>query len=204
MVICISNRDISFDDIINVCLKTKNNNQYKTNYYSIWKRKIEFFEKYYYDYYKKEEYDFEYYNGLSYNALNIVKMINYLNITYGISYNRFYNIKTMYDLDNPLYKKYGPIINSIGEYIKYEYFFKNREVNYEKIFDIPLTIDDYYYLVARLLFPTYFYDLFKNNEKYDLISNYIYGYISYVKRIIIEIKKRHNNMSLLESIINQL
>ena len=204
-MICINNRDISFDDIINISKKIINNYIYKNNYYEIWKKKIEFLEKYFNEYYK-EGFDFNYYNGLSYNALYIVKYINCLNLTYGRTYNRFYNIHSLYDLYNPINKEYGPIINSIAEYIKYEFFYNKREVEYKKTFSLKLSVEDYYYLIARLLFPTYFYDLFKDNinNSYQMIISRISEYINYVKRIIIDIKKRHNNMSYLDYIINLL
>ena len=150
----------------------------------MWNSKISFIEKYYNDYYSKEKIDFNYYNGLAYTALNIVNKINYLNITYGISYKRFYNINSLYELYNPFNIEYGPIVDSVTEYIKYFFFYKNESINYELLFNIRLTNDDYYYLIARLLFPTYYYDLFKDNkivDNYRVISNRIVDYISYIK-----------------------
>ena len=204
-MVIINNELLSFDYLIKV-----NQNYYnilKNDYYSMWKKKINFFEQYYYDYYKMDEYDFQYYNGLSYNALYIVRNINNQNLTYSISFNRFNNINTVYDLENGANREYGPIINSLVEFIKHEFFYNHKEVDYMKIFSIHLTSDDYYYLVARLLFPTYYYDLFKNNNikgSYSNIISTINDYISYIKRIIIEIKKRHYNMSFLNTIINLL
>jgi len=200
------NRNIIIDDII----KLSNNsfiNCYKNNYYLLWKKKIDFFESYYKDYYKNDDYDFNYYNGLSYNALNIVKKINYNNIRYGKTIKRFYNIKTLNDLYNPINIEIGPVVNSIVEYIKYEFFYNNREIDYEKIFSISLSFSDYYYFIARLLFPTYYYDLFKDNiikKDYVIISNRINSYIPYIKRIILSIKKRHLKMPFLDYIINLL
>ena len=207
MVIIINSVYYSIDDIIQIINRPSYNNSFKNNYYILWNKKIKYLEEYFNDYYKKEKYDFYYYNGLSYNALNIIKHINNLNITYGNTFNRFSNIISLYDLYNPLNMEYGPIVNAISEFIKYNYFYNNKETNIRKVFSLYLNDDDYYYLVARLLFPTYYYDLFKNNymeKEYSIILNNICNYISYVKRIIIEIKKRHNNMSLLDYVINLL
>ena len=201
-----NNRKIIFEDIMNISSNIINYDLLKKNYFEIWNNKILFMEKYFYDYYNKEKIDFNYYNGLAYNALNLIKNINYSNITYGISYNRFYNINTLYDLYNPFNIEYGPIVDSIVEFIKYSIFYENHYINYDLLFDINLSKEDYYYLIARLLFPTYYYDLFKDNKiinDYKLISNKIYKYISYIKEIIIDIKKRHNDMSLI-NIINLL
>ena len=198
------NKKIEFDDII---LYSKNNiviNRLKIDYFYLWKKKLSFLEKYYKENNRTDNYDFFYYKGLSELALRLMKTINYNNITYGSSINRFDEINFFNDLY--VYSRYGPIINTVAEYIKYE-FFNNRRVEYEKIFDINLTKEDYYFLVARLLFTTYYFDLIKNNKiitNYDYIVNKIESYIVYIKDIIMSIKKRHNDMSLLEYIVNLL
>ena len=198
------NKKIEFDDII---LYSKNNiviNRLKIDYFYLWKKKLSFLEKYYKENNRTDNYDFFYYKGLSELALRLMKAINYNNITYGSSINRFDDINLFNDLY--IYSRYGPIINTVAEYIKYE-FFNNRRVEYEKIFDINLTKEDYYFLVARLLFTTYYFDLIKNNKiitNYDYIVNKIESYIDYIKDIIMSIKKRHNDMSLLEYIVNLL
>ena len=198
------NKKIEFDDII---LYSKNNiviNRLKIDYFYLWKKKLSFLEKYYKENNRTDNYDFFYYKGLSELALRLMKAINYNNITYGSSINRFDDINFFNDLY--IYSRYGPIINTVAEYIKYE-FFNNRRVEYEKIFDINLTKEDYYFLVARLLFTTYYFDLIKNNKiitNYDYIVNKIESYIDYIKDIIMSIKKRHNDMPLLEYIVNLL
>ena len=198
------NKKIEFDDII---LYSKNNiviNRLKIDYFYLWKKKLSFLEKYYKENNRTDNYDFFYYKGLSELALRLMKTINYNNITYGSSINRFDDINFFNDLY--IYSRYGPIINTVAEYIKYE-FFNNRRVEYEKIFDINLTIEDYYFLIARLLFTTYYFDLIKNNKiitNYDYIVNKIESYIDYIKDIIMSIKKRHNDMPLLEYIVNLL
>ena len=198
------NKKIEFDDII---LYSKNNiviNRLKIDYFYLWKKKLSFLEKYYKENNRTDNYDFFYYKGLSELALRLMKTINYNNITYGSSINRFDDINLFNDLY--IYSRYGPIINTVAEYIKYE-FFNNRRVEYEKIFDINLTKEDYYFLVARLLFTTYYFDLIKNNKiitNYDYIVNKIESYIVYIKDIIMSIKKRHNDMPLLEYIVNLL
>ena len=198
------NKKIEFDDII---LYSKNNiviNRLKIDYFYLWKKKLSFLEKYYKENNRTDNYDFFYYKGLSELALRLMKTINYNNITYGSSINRFDEINFFNDLY--VYSRYGPIINTVAEYIKYE-FFNNRRVEYEKIFDINLTKEDYYFLVARLLFTTYYFDLIKNNKiitNYDYIVNKIESYIDYIKDIIMSIKKRHNDMPLLDYIVNLL
>ena len=201
----IINRNILFDDIIEVIQNSIQIKKPIDNYINLWKTKLDFLEKYYKDNYNFE-YDFYYFKGLSSIALRLIKTAKVNIVTYGVAINRFYNIKALYDLYNPIFIKHGPVVNTISEYIKYE-FFNNRRVDYEEIFDLDLNIDDYYLLVARLLFSTYYFDLLKEEKiktNYDRISNKIEDYIEYVKEIIIAIKKRHNDMSLLDYIINLL
>ena len=196
---------ISFKDLINI-----SNNKYlyfpKIDYFNVWKNKIDFLDNYYKSYYEIDNYDFNYFRCLSEISLNIIRNIKYQSITYGVTYNRFYNIENLYDLYDPFNATYGPIVNSFAEYIKYRFFYNNEKVSFLDIFDINLNENDYYYFIARLIFPTYYFDLLKNNrieKDYQKIINNYYNYVEYIKSIILEIKKRHD-MPFLNYIINLL
>lgn len=207
MVIDINNRDFDINDLIIISKKNIITNIEKKNIFYLWKEKIDYLEKYYNKNYSVDIYDFYYFRGISDISLYLMKNINYLNITYGVYFNRFYNIKSLYDLYNPNNIRYGPIINTFSEYIKYEFFYNNKIIDYSKMNELDLTNEDYYYFIARLLFPTYYFDLFKNNEinkKYNLIINNINRYLEYIKEIIINIKKRHINMPFIDYIFNLL
>lgn len=198
------NRLTCFDDLVNITKKYINNIGIKNNYFELWNSKISFIENYCTEKFNNN-YDLYYYIGLSYIALNIVKKINNQNITYGNSYSRFYNIKSLYDLYNPFNTKISPIVDSFVEFIKYKYFYDREEVDYSNLFSIKLTNEDYYYLVARLIFPTYYFDIINDiDKKYNVIVNRIESYIMYIKEIILDIKKRQDNLPLLDIIINQL
>ena len=202
----IVNKNIELNDLFEFYKEETKNIINKNNYYDLWKEKIEYLYTYYKDYFYNDDYDFQYYYGLSLISLNIIKNINNMNIKYGLSFNRFYNINTLYDLYNPLNIEYGPIINTFSEFLKNS-FFKNKIIDYKRIFDLELNVEDYYYLIARLLFPTYYFDLFEDNKiitNYQLIIQNIDNYIKYVKEIILEIKKRHSSMPFLDFIINLL
>ena len=198
-VICLN--DIFFISSLNIIINIE-----KNNYNELWKRKIDYFEDYLlYNNKLNEDINWNYYIGIAENAINYCKNINYNEIKYGIVYNRFYNIKTLYDLLNPINTQYGPVANSISEYIKYLFFCEGKEINILDLLKINLSFMDYKLLISRLLFPTYFFDIFKDNlnyNKYKIIESKTNNYIKYVKRIIMTIKKRHNNMPLIEWINN--
>ena len=195
-----------FEDIIDLI---NNNIKIKRpieNYLGLWKTKINFLNKYYKENYNDLDLDFNYYKGLSEISLRLLKSSNIDIVTYGVSINRFNNINKKQDLYNPINIKFAPIVNTLSEYIKYE-FFNNRRVDYKMIFEIDLNTNDYYLFIARLLFATYYFDLLKDRRiinNYEFIVNRIEDYIKYIKEIIIEIKKRHNDMSLLDYIVNLL
>ena len=205
-MIIIYNEKIKLIDIINLS-KYRINNINKKNYYYIWNNKIKRLKKYYKDYYINDNYDFNYFYEISKISLNIAKNINFNNLSYGITYNRFYDINNIYDLYNKNKYHMGAIINSIVEYIKYSFFYFDSEEDIFLIDMLDLTNDDYMFLVARLIFPTYYFDIFNEkdiNSKYKMIISKIDSYNKYIKSIFIEIKKRHINMPFMDLIINQL
>ena len=205
-MIIIYNEKIKLIDIINLS-KYRINNINQKNYYYIWNNKIKRLKKYYKDYYINDNYDFNYFYEISKISLNIAKNINFNNLSYGITYNRFYDINNIYDLYNKNKYHMGAIINSIVEYIKYSFFYFDSEEDIFLIDMLDLTNDDYMFLVARLIFPTYYFDIFNEkdiNSKYKMIISKIDSYNKYIKSIFIEIKKRHINMPFMDLIINQL
>ena len=199
----IQNKKINIEDLIYIL--SLNNSYIKKNYYIIWLQKIDYIEKYIKDY-DLSDYDINYYLGLSNIALNIVKKIDFNNITCGLTYKRFYNINYIFDLLDPFNLCYGAKVDALSEFIKYSFFYKKEKIKYEAIFNLNLNINDYILFIARLIFPTYFFDLLEENnisEKYSNIINSIDRYKEYLKEIIYKIKKRYN-LSFLEYIINLL
>ena len=200
------NRDITFNDLVYISNIYINIPIIKINYYVLWIKKIDFIEKYAKDC-NMLDYDINYYLGLSTIATNMIENVDFNNITYKFSFNRFYNINCLYDLLDPFNIKYGPCVNSLSEYIKYSYFYKHKKVDYNLLFNLNLNIDDYYLFISRLIFPTYFFDLLNQNDissKYLNIINNIDGYILYIKEIFEKIKRRYSKLSSLEIIFNQL
>lgn len=200
------NRKITIQDVYNVSKLNLLISTEKKNYYLIWKYKIDFMENYFNSSNNDKYLDYDYFLGMSELALTLVKMIDFSKITYGFSYKRFYNINSLYELFNPCNVLYGPIINSFSEFIKYSFFYNNRYENIDVLFKLDLTNSDILFFIARLIFPTYFFDLFKNEniDDYYKIINKIDLYFYYVKNIILQIKKRYNTIPFLDNLVNQL
>ena len=206
------NRKICLEDIKKLSEITIENlyidiNKY--NYSELWFRKIKFMELYINDKCKKYKKYYCYYSYLARISANYVKTVNFKNITYGISFNRFDKIKSIYELYSPLNIKIGPIVNSISEYIKYIFFSDN--VNYKTTSFLlnNMSYDDCKYLICRLLFPTYFFDFLKTDNNEKEFYNILYKqkrFLKSVNEIVNEIKKRYTiiGISEISEIINLL
>ncbi len=108
---------------------------------------------------------------------------------------------TLYDLYNPINFIMDESTRDISEYLKS--IFWNEKYNFfelEKVIEsINYNKDEFVFMISRLLYPTYFFDLFENlflekiNEDY-IIKKFdkINDYQIYIKNIIMLIKKVKN------------
>lgn len=202
-------RLISINDLISICkIKIPNKLYLSKNYIELWKNKINYLEVFFKNYYEKDYNDYSYYIYLGRIALEIVKLINFNDITYGLYYNRFDNIETIFNLYDPFNVNIGPVVISFSEFVKYRIFNNEELDDISFLFCDKYTINDYLFLIARLLFPTYYYDLYSNNDKnnYNIILDKQYSFFKLIQKIIKEIKKRYTtkDISFIESLINQL
>ncbi len=165
----------------------------KKNYYILWNKKNNYFK----EYYGSDDYIANYINGIALNAIQYCKNINYNDITYGFSFSRLHNRMNIISFYDPTNIDYCPIVNGIAEYIKELYFFYNEVIDISGLFEFNLTINDYSLLISRLLFPTYLYDYYKNEEIYNII-NKIKSFNNYINHLILEIKKRYNIVPLIK------
>ena len=179
------------------------------NYIIMWKEKLFFLEKYLNEKYEEKYYDYNYFLYLGKNALNILKKVDFDNVTYGFCFNRFDNINTLYSIYDPFNIKTGPIMNSFSEFIKYELFKNGNKDQIDCIFHLNITEDDILLLISRLLFPTHYYDLFLNdnfNNQYNIIIDRQNNLYEIIKQIIKIVKKRNiiSDISIIEKLVNQL
>ena len=203
-------RNITLNDLVMLSsIRVPFNIENKEYYYQLWSKKLIFISKFLSDKYEKEYYDYSYYLYLGKNALKILKTIDFSNITFGLCFNRFEKNNTLYLLYDPFKVKIGPVVNSFSEFIKYTLFKKEKEESIDFILSLEFTKDDLLFLISRLLFPTYYYDLFLHkkfeNQYYTIVNNQR-RLFEIIKKIIKKIKKRYiiKDISMIEQLINQL
>lgn len=110
---------------------------------------------------------FNYYLGLSEIAINLLNYVNPKNVNYYISHKR---LETKEDLFNPLNIIIDSRARDIGEYIKIKYFYDKIDINQleEFIISSRFSKDEILLLLARLIYPSYYFDIYEkvfiNNE----------------------------------------
>ena len=136
-----------------------------------------------------------YYIGLSENAISYFNMLNLNNVPLYIEHRRF-NKENIY---NPVELVIDYKVRDISEYIK-KCFFNERKNSYEIInFIDKLSLEniDYVFLYVRLLFPSYYFDLYdeiiNNNideQELNKIINMASEYEEFLYNVYILIQKR--------------
>ena len=103
---------------------------------------------------------FNYYLGLSEIAINLLNYVNIKNINYYISHRR---LDTKGDMFNPLNIIIDSRVRDIGEYIKVKYFYDKIEIRKleEFIISSKFSKDEIILLLARLIYPSYYFDIYE-------------------------------------------
>lgn len=171
--IFVQKRKINIHDVINFNnLTVGSENTKLNNWYDLWTNKIDYFEYQISQIGKKYPLireSFSYYIGLSENAITLVKNVQKDKLYYSLNHRRIYSSDTTYDLYNPLNFIIDSRIRDICEYFK-SCFFNDENIEEEiqtYLFYNKLNYDEGCYFMARMLFPTYYFDLYEkiiNNE----------------------------------------
>ena len=142
-----------------------------------------------------------YYIGLSENAISYFKMLFLDKVPLFINHRRI----NKDDLYNPLELVIDYKVRDIGEYIKYTFFKKEKSVYDIKrlLNSINLNSIDYYLLYDRLLFPSYYFDVYERIINNDLNEDKIKVYIDMVSEyeellyeIYVFLKRKINIMGI--------
>ncbi|MEG0794451.1 MAG: hypothetical protein RSG95_01510 [Bacilli bacterium] len=190
-------------------LRNSDSSLYRNNWGELWSKKIDYFE------YQIRELgikkfiikdSFSYYIGLSENAISYViktnevfKKTEYDKIT--LSHRRIFypNIKLNYL--NPLSFIFDLEVRDIAEYLKSLFFSDTIELDPFEELEIylkstRLTIYEYQMLYARLLYPSYYFDIYEdvmNNDKDENLLIKIIekadSYEQFLKKVYLEISK---------------
>lgn len=191
------NRKITLQDVIDVARIENKKNIKKMEWGTLWAKKIDSFEKYIMNKnnnLKYREY-YDYYIGLGENAINYFNNVKDENISYGFTYNRINSEYTLYDLYDPTNIIISSIIRGISEYAK-SLFFEGNEIEVEKIESLHLSHNEKILFISRMLFPTYFFDLYKENneEKIKKIINNSSSYEKYLYYLIETLRQSNYNI----------
>lgn len=154
----------------------------RTNWVSLWSNKVDYIEYQMGHLIKKYPFlnnTIDYYLGLCENAITYIKnlkMFSDYKIPIGISHKRIIKDATLFDLYNPLNLIIDYKVRNIAEYLK-DAFFKDEDVNYI----LNIVFKNFWFdklnlslLVARLLYPSYYFDLFEEIIDKELDENIIF------------------------------
>lgn len=181
----------------------------RDNWYTLWTNKIDYFEYQINQIGKKYPIireSFNYYIGLAETAISLIKSINNEGMYLSLSHKR---INNAFDLYNPLNLIIDVRIRDICEYFKFCFFenkniFKELELflNYNK-----LRYNESVYFLARMLFPTYYFDLYEKiianevkEEEIKKIISKVDKYEKLLKYIYLNFKNNNLYIEWLEKI----
>ena len=155
----------------------------RTNWVSLWSSKVYYIEYQMGHLIKKYPFlnnTIDYYLGLCENAITYIKnlkMFSDYKIPIGISHKRIIKDATLFDLYNPLNLIIDYKVRNIAEYLK-DAFFKDEDVNYI----LNIVFKNFWFdklnlslLVARLLYPSYYFDLFEEIIDKELDENIVFS-----------------------------
>lgn len=188
---CNSKEEVNLFDLCNYQSKLKLNNVnsklYRNNWGELWSEKVDYFEYQIREMGKDKKIIVEslsYYLGLAENAISYANKINKVmkksdfdNIV--LSHRRIFSPNTNLNFLNPLSFIFDLEVRDVAEFLKAEFFCgKDCLIDLETYLKIrTLTPYSYHMLYARLLYPSYYFDLYElvmnNNDDEEKIINVV-------------------------------
>lgn len=159
--------EIKVEDIMNFSYKTVTKKEYFINWGELWARKNDYLEYQLSQLGNKYPYlreSLSYFIGLGETSIQIFNLLNLENIPIVVSHKRLKYKDTLFDFYNPLNLLYDFRVRDISEYLK-SYFFTGENIlpliNLY-ILNANLSYEECLIFLARLLYPTYYFDLFES------------------------------------------
>lgn len=191
-------------------LNSNNSKLYRNNWGELWSKKIDYFEYQIKEIGKDKQIildSFSYYVGLAENAISYVNKINKVigmsdSDTITLSHRRIFYPNISLNYYNPLSFIFDLNVRDVAEYLKVEFF-----NNDDSMLDLKtylkmkkLTPYSYHMLYARLLYPSYYFDLYEdamNNSSYDNkriieVVSKVHDYELFLRSAYLEISKYTN------------
>lgn len=194
----VKNKKITINDILYIQNNTHNilndKKLYRRDWVKMWEVKIDYYEEQMNS--VSKQYDLlnstiDYYIGLGENAISYLVNNNIKDNSVCLSHKRIDIRKNTFDFYNPINYILDSRIRDISEYIKSIFFSEincnNKIINY--ISFINLSRDEYILLISRLLFPTYYFDMYDIIITNELDENIIKPIINNTNNYINLIKE---------------
>ena len=173
--------NINSDEVIKMSDLVLFNNTistYQKNYdlVNLWKEKIDYIEYQMSQFGRKHkliEKSINYYIGLAETAISLIEYLDSEEIPICVAHNRIKATTTMFDFYNPLNLVLDSRVRDFTEYFKFK-FFKDYDIKEELILyfsNSNLSNSEYIIFLARMLFPTYYFDLYEEIIVSDLDEN---------------------------------
>ncbi len=183
LLFCVTNLNEVYDifDIISnmdkLTLTSDNSKLYRNNWGELWSKKIDYFEIQVRELALNRDVvknSFSYYIGMSENAISYV---NNANMKYGkyttgkivLSHRRIFYPNYKLNYLNPLSFIFDLEVRDVAEYLKAMFFSDDSSETLEELSTFLKTkyldIYEYHMLMARLIYPSYYFDI------YDLVMN---------------------------------
>ena len=145
----------------------------RSNWHTLWSNIVDYIEYQNSQFGKKYPIIREsvnYYIGMAENAISLVENVKEHDFGLTISRRRIRNTDTLFDLYNPLGIVVDSRIRDIGEYYKNKFFtnFFSFEEMKKVIISYKISSDEAMLLMARMLYPSYYFDCYQK---------IVYGYI---------------------------
>lgn len=199
---CNINKNITLEEI-DYLSKVKIVNNNKSNWGLLWSKKIDYLEELISENGKKYPQvvnSFNYFIGLSENAISYYNNIDIdNNMMYYISHKVLRPTDKVDSLYNPLNIIYDYRVRDVAEYIKNSFWTDNHNIYNELnnyLYKNNLSLNEVKLLISRVLFPSFYFDLYEdifNYNKDEKILNNIISrideYEEYLNSIIIYFKR---------------
>ncbi|MBE6139496.1 MAG: hypothetical protein E7174_03270 [Firmicutes bacterium] len=196
-------KKVDINEIINYDIPIYGGNS--LNWKKLWGDKID-----YYEYqmsqiaikYRILKNSFDYYIGLSETAINLLNYVDDTKIKYFICHRRITINQMLDEFFNPINIVVDSRTRDIAEYIKINYF--SETINLTEVFNyldsLNFNYDESLLFLARLLYPTYYFDMYdqiiqgkiseekiqfytKKNAFYEVFLKKLYNYIKFKYKI---------------------
>ena len=199
---CNINKNITLEEI-DYLSKVKIVNNNKSNWGLLWSKKIDYLEELISENGKKYPQvvnSFNYFIGLSENAISYYNNIDIdNNMMYYISHKVLRPTDKVDSLYNPLNIIYDYRVRDVAEYIKNSFWTDNHNIYNELnnyLYKNNLSLNDVKLLISRVLFPSFYFDLYEDifnyNKDQKILNNTISRideYEEYLNSIIIYFKR---------------